>query len=613
MAELVEIRTPERNPASMLAAAAGSARFFALLRQFGVLGGIAAAVALGTWVVLWTQTPSYSLLYGNLSDRDITQVMDALQASNIRYRVDHSSGAVLVPSAEVHEARMKLATAGLPNSSSMGFEVLQEQSSFGTSQFMETMRYQHALEAELARTVGQLTGVRSARVHLGMPKQTAFLRDRKQPSASVLLDLYPGRTLEKGQVAAISHLVSAAVPNLPLSGVTVVDQRGRLLSEDDPGNGLALTERQLEFTRSIEDRHARAITALLERIAGPDAVHVQVAADVDFTVSEQTSETFNPDLATVRSEQKIEERRIGAGTLGVPGALSNQPPGAGQAPEVANAGADAGADGGAGAGDATGTARTPETSRSQQVRNFEVDRTINHTTSPVGQLRRLSVAVLVKNRTQTDDAGVTTSQPWSAEEIANFEGLARRAVGFDEARGDSLSVTAADLVGPQAVEPLPEVPLWEQPWFWDVARQLGGASFALLVLLTVLRPAVKSLTAKPEKSEADEASGLAQIAGEEAGVTILRLPDGRSVTVDLSNLDSGATRVVGMPRSESTELVVAGQASDGTAEGSGEGDDANALVHLDELERDLHKVREMVITDPKLAALIMRRWVEAGE
>jgi len=635
MSELIQVARQGSGPLRLLNDAAVSGKLASVLRQFGVLAGIAAAVALGTWVVLWSQSPTYSLLYGNLSDRDITQVMDALQGNGTDYRVDQVSGAIMVRSTQVHDIRLKLAAAGLPESNSKGFEVLQEQSGFGTSQFIETMRYQHALESELARTVGQMNGVRNARVHLAMPKQSAFLRERKAPSASVLLDLHAGRTLEKGQVAAILHLVASAVPNLPLSGVTVVDQRGKLLSEDD-SSGLGHSERQLEYVRTLEERHVHAITTLLERIAGEDAVHVQVAADLDFTRNEQTSETFNPDLKTVRSEQTTEERRIGNGAIGIPGALSNQPPGTGTAPEstAANA-ADPAAtqappspdgttpppavsDPGAAATNAApavaaAAERSPESSKTQQVRNYEVDRTIAHSSSSAGQLRRLSVAVLIRNRVVTDAQGVASAKPWTEEELKNFEDLARRAVGFDESRGDSISITTADLVAPTTIEPLPAQPLWEQAWIWDASRQLAGASFALLVLFGVLRPAVKSLTVKPQAgSDAASSSAVAAMEKDEAGMTILRLPDGRSLTVDLSGLDQGQTvQVVNVPGSDSRALVVSGGVG-GTTDGSADGSSGQE-VPLDELERDLQKVRDMVINDARLAALIMRRWVEAGE
>ncbi len=639
MTELIQVTRQGSGPLRLLNDAADSGKLAAMLRQFGILAGIAAAVALGTWVVLWSQSPTYSLLYGNLSDRDITQVMDALQGNGTDYRVDQVSGAILVRSTQVHDIRLKLAAAGLPESNSKGFEVLQEQSGFGTSQFIETMRYQHALESELARTVGQMNGVRGARVHLALPKQSAFLRERKAPSASVLLDLHAGRTLEKGQVAAILHLVASAVPNLPLSGVTVVDQRGKLLSEDD-STGLGHSERQLEYVRTLEQRHVRAITALLERIAGADAVHVEVAADLDFTRSEQTSETFNPDLRTVRSEQTTEERRIGSGAVGIPGALSNQPPGTGTVPESTAANAadpaasqappapdgtipppavpDPGAATTTGApavaaATATAAERSPESSKTQQMRNYEVDRTIAHSSSSTGQLRRLSVAVLIRNRVVTDAEGIAAAKPWTGEELQNFEALARRAVGFDESRGDSISITTADLVAPATLEPLPAQPLWEQAWIWDASRQLAGASFALLVLFGVLRPAIKSLTVNPESAaDAASTSTVAAMEKDEAGMTVLRLPDGRSLTVDLTGLDQGKTvQVVSVPGSDSRALVVA-NAAGGTTNGSADGAAGEGLPP-DELELALQKVRDMVINDARLAALILRRWVEAGE
>lgn len=608
MAELVEVEGRNLGSGGTRLVQIGqgnSGQILALLRQFGVLVGIAAAVALGAWVVLWSQTPNYSLLYGNLSDRDLTQVMDALQGSGLEYQVDHASGAILVPSSRVHDARMKLAAAGLPKSASMGFEVLSEQSGFGTSQFMETVRYQHALEAELARTISQVSNVRTARVHLAMPKQTAFLRDRKPPSASVLVDLYPGRQLEKGQVAAISHLVAAAVPNLPISGVTVVDQQGSLLSEDGSDGALGVTTRQLDYTRSIEDRHREAITQLLEQIAGPNSVHVQVAAEMDYTVSEQTSETYNPDLNTLRSEQVLEEKRLGAAAAGIPGALSNQPPTQSSTPETTAAAGGTATDPAAAS---SSESKTPESTRTQQTRNYEVDRTISHITTPVGQLRRLSVAVLVNNRVTRDAQGVATPQPWTDEEIARFTSLAREAIGFSEARGDTISVTTADLVGPAAMEPLPEPPMWEQPWVWDLGRQLAGGVFALLVLFGVVRPAIKSLLPSKDALPAPAAAGgtLAQLGGQEGALTILRLPDGRSITVDLSNVGD---QVITPVRGGDADVVV--QSRSGESADSAQAEQQALPAPKSELEQDLERVQKLVADDPKLAALIIRGWVEA--
>lgn len=604
MAELVETEAGA-NTGRLVQSAVVVNQLPNLLKQLGVLGAIAAAVALGAWVVLWSQTPNYSLLYGSLSDRDLTELMEALQAGDIDYRVDHASGAILVPSASVHDARLKLAAAGLPKSASMGFEVMSEQSGFGTSQFMETMRYQAALEAELARTVARVSNVRSARVHLALPKQSAFLRDRKPPSASVFIDLYPGRSLEKGQVQAISHLVAASVPNLPQSAVTVVDQKGSLLSDPNDDSPLALTERQLDYTRNIEERHRRAITDLLEQIAGPGAVHVQVSAEMDFTRSEETSETFNPDPGSVRSEQVLEEKRVGANATGIPGALSNQPPTPAAAPEAA-----AGATLSDAEANSTETAKTPESSRSQQTRNFEVDRTIAHVQTPVGRVRRLSVAVLVNKRIKKDDQGAVTSEDWTEDEVKRFTALAREAIGFSEARGDTISVNTADLIGPPVLEPLPEPPLWEQPWFWDLLRQLAGASFALMVLFGVVRPAVKSLTGtKLDAATALATAGLAaDVAGQQGGMTILRLPDGRSITVDLRNFNNDT---VLLPSPTSINLDNAADTNREAAAAGGPATEELTPEERTELELDLERVRKIVFEDPKLSALVIRSWLEA--
>ena len=263
-----------------------------LLRQAGILVGIAAAVAIGVAVVLWSQTPNYSLLYSSLSDRDLTQVMDALHNANIDYKVQNSSGAILVPSSKVYDARMKLAAAGLPKSASMGFDVLEKDQGFGSSQLAETVRFQHALEQELAKSISGLSNVRSARVHLAIPKPSVFARDRKDPSASVLVDLYPGRMLDDGKVAAITHLVAASVPNLGENAVTVVDQQGHLLTTSDSPENMQVTLARFDYTRKLENNYSKRIEDILTPLVGLDGVKAQVSAEVDFTDTEQTAKAI---------------------------------------------------------------------------------------------------------------------------------------------------------------------------------------------------------------------------------------------------------------------------------------------------------------------------------
>ncbi len=458
-----------------------------VLRQAGLLVGIAASVALGVAVVMWSQTPNYSLLFGNLSDRDASAVIDSLQGSGIAYKVDEASGGIMIPTAKLHEARMKLAAAGLPKSNSMGFEMLQEEQGFGTSQFIEKARYQRALEAELSRSIAKVANVKSARVHLALPKESVFARDKKDPSASVLLDLYPGRRLEDGQVAAIAHMVAASVPNLLISGVTVVDQTGRLLTRAGASQ-LAISSERFDYTKRVEKSYVKRIESILQPIVGFNDVRAEVTADLDFTSTEQTSETFNPDLPAVRSEQLSEESRSGgAAAAGVPGALTNQPPGNAAVPEEAN-----------GEAGEKSSAEKQNQSRKKETRNYELDKTISHTQKAIGSLEKISIAVVLNNPSTTDEKGVISQIQYTPTEIERFTQLIKNSVGFNIARGDTVSVIATNFFVAAAAEPLPELAIWEQPWVMDVAKQALGAIFVLYLLFGVLRPTMKNMMKKPE-------------------------------------------------------------------------------------------------------------------
>ncbi|GAB4303223.1 MAG: flagellar basal-body MS-ring/collar protein FliF [Thiohalomonadaceae bacterium] len=452
------------------------------VRQVGLMFGLAASVALGVAVVLWSQEPSYSVLYANLGSKDASQVMDALQKQGVRYRLDEKTGALMVPTSAVHELRLKLANDGLPHSSASGLDVLQQKQEFGTSQFLETARYQHALEGELARSVMTINSVEHARVHLALPKQTAFIRERQPPSASVLVSLYPGRTLEEAQVAAITHMVASSIPNLEPSRVTVVDQSGRLLSSKPPTNA-AVNQEQFEYTRKLEESYIARIEDIIAPIVGMQGVRAQVSAEVDFTITEQTQESYNPDLPALRSEQVYEEKSTSEGAQGVPGALSNTPPVAATVPEVATG--------------QPGGAAVAQSGRSlnRATKNYELDRTISHSKLATGQVRRLSVAVVVDDRQSVNQNGEVVREPRSAEEMERIAALVREAVGYNAQRGDTVNVINASFQTAQTVEPLPEPPLWKQPWVLDVGRQLLGVLVVILLLFGVLRPLLRALAA----------------------------------------------------------------------------------------------------------------------
>ena len=448
------------------------------LKQLVMLVSIALAIAAGIWLVFWSQGPSYSVLFGNLEGREAGQVMDQLNAAGIPFKLDDKSGAILVPEDKVRSARVQLASQGLPQSS--GMESIDGQSAFGTSQFMESARYQHALETELGRTISQVQGVSSARVHLALPKQSVFVRDRKKPSASVMLQLFGGRHLEPGQVQAIVHVVASSVPELEANEVTVVDQNGTLLSSPEDEEQFALTAKQFEYQSEIERAYSQRVEDMLIPIVGAGRVRARVTADVDFTMTERTSEDYNPRTTAVRSEQTaLEQRRPG------------------------------------------------ETAQSQSAtRNFEVDRAITHTRAPVGILRKLSVAVILDDLQKTDASGTTTTTPLAQADIDRFTNLVKQAIGFDEQRGDKVNVMNASFkVDAPSTANEEATPFYRQPWFKEAGKQIVGVVLVLLLGFLIVRPVMRSLMTvsvrpAPGGSIGELAGDRVTIGGAAAGASI---------------------------------------------------------------------------------------------
>jgi len=305
-----------------------------IARQMGLMLGLALSVAIGVAVVLWSQEPSYGRLYSEIGESDVSEILDVLNKENIKYKVETGSGAIMVPMDQVSAVKLKLAAQGLPKSNSLGYELLDKDQGFGASKSVETVRFQRALEGEIARTIMAIQSVKSARVLLAMPVQSVFVRERKKPSASVIVNLYQGRSLDKGQVESIIHLVASSVPQLDAEQVTVVDQKGQLLNSNDSSVAGNLTSKQFEYKKNIEEHLMGRIQNILSPLVGGDGMRVQISADVDFTETDRTQEMFNPDLPALRSEQTSEEQNSLSATQGVPGALSNQPTPAGAAPEA---------------------------------------------------------------------------------------------------------------------------------------------------------------------------------------------------------------------------------------------------------------------------------------
>ena len=417
------------------------------LRPLLLLVGLAAAVAAGVGIALWSHGPNYSLLFGNLADADAARVTQSLDQSGIPYKVEN--GAVLVPAENVTDARMKLAAKGLPGSS--GFSLMEKDPGFGVSQFVENARYQHALEQELARTIEGLRPVEGARVHLAVPQQSAFIRDRRPVSASVFLQLRGGHRLDREQVESIINLVASSIPELTSDQVTVVDSQGRLLSSPEKNSEFAMREEQLEIARRMEEDYAHRIESLLTPLLGPGRVRAQVVAQIEMASTEEAREQYRPDSQIVRSEQTSEQTtRTGAGAQGVPGSLTNQPPEGGrvQPPAPANAAASAAAPAPGATAEVAGSA--PDNASRAATRNYEIDRTVAYTRQPAGRLTRLSVAVLIDNLRKTDEEGKVTESALTEEQVGRITTLVRDAVGFDEARGDRVSVRVVETRPPMS-------------------------------------------------------------------------------------------------------------------------------------------------------------------
>ena len=462
-------------------------------RQLFMLAGIAGAVAIGIAAVLWSRAPNYGLLYGGLEQKDAAAVTQALQAGNTPYTLSSDGSSIFVPAADVAGVRLKLAGQGLPQGSAAS-AVAATDSPFGMSDMAERTHYQSMLENDLSGTIAGLQSVRAARVHLALPKPSAFIRDNKPASASVVVTLYPGRQLDQGQVAAIVHLVAASVPDLDTRQVSVIDQGGNLLTVSDPDSASAIGDSRLRLSNRIEATYTQRVEDLLTPLVGAGKVRAQVFADLDFSQTEKASETFNHDNPALRSEQTNSETRTDAANNGgVPGALSNQPPNTGANATAANPAAGAGAKPGQGQNAATQTAQTPTQQTQSATRNFELDRTVSHVTDPAGKVARLSVAVVVDNKQVPDKDGKSKSVPFTAEEISRLTELTKNAVGFSAARGDSVSVINEAFHGAIADEEPQSTPFWERPGMLDLIKQGLGVMIALVVGFFVLRPILKGL------------------------------------------------------------------------------------------------------------------------
>ncbi|WP_225758490.1 flagellar basal-body MS-ring/collar protein FliF [Leclercia sp. Marseille-Q4284] len=523
----------------------------------------AAAIAIVVAMVLWAKQPDYRTLFSNLSDQDGGAIVTQLTQMNVPYRFSDNGGALEVPADKVHELRLRLAQQGLPKGGAVGFELL-DQEKFGISQFSEQVNYQRALEGELARTIETLGPLKSARVHLAMPKPTLFVREQKAPSASVTVNLQPGRALDEGQISAVVHLVSSAVAGLPPGNVTLVDQMGRLLTKSNT-SGRDLNDAQLKYATDVETRLQSRIEAILGPIVGTSNVHAQVTAQIDFADKEQTEEQYRPNgdaaQAVMRSRQVNENLQVGGPNPGgVPGALSNQPAPANTAPINAPAQNQQNGQQGAQQQQTTAAANAgPRTSSRNETTNYEVDRTIRHTKMNTGEVQRLSVAVVVNYKALADGKPL----PLTAEQMKQIENLTREAMGYSEKRGDTLNVVNSPF---SAVDDTSgELPFWKTQSFIDQLIEAGRWLLVVIVAWLLWRKAVRPQLVR----RADEAKALKE-------QSMLHEETQEAVEVRLSKDEQMQQRR------------------------------ANQRMGAEVMSQ---RIREMSDNDPRVVALVIRQWM----
>ncbi|RJX34166.1 MAG: flagellar basal body M-ring protein FliF [Oxalobacter sp.] len=469
-----------------------------IVRTLILLIGAAAIVGIMVGVWMWSQKPDLRVLFSNYSDKDGGAIVASLQQMNIPYKIAEGGGAILVPGDQVHDIRLRLASQGLPKGGGVGFELMESQK-LGVSQFLEQVNFQRALEGEMARSIQSIGAVHTARVHLALHKASVFVRDQQKPTASVLLNLHPGRTLDQNQVSAIVHLVASGVPNLLASNVTVVDQNGSLLSNaDKPLDGRGLDPAQIKYVQELQQSIAKRVESIIIPIVGVGNVRAEATAEVDFSRSEQAAETYKPNLPpnqpSVRSQQNTETQTLAgnATASGVPGALTNQPPVPATAPLTTPP---TGATAGAVRRGATPVA-PPMNTHKDTTTNYEVDKTIRYVQQPMGGLKRLTVAVVVNYKKEIKN-GQATFVPLTDAEKTQITDLVKEAMGFSKERGDSLNVLNAPFAMPEKVDVV-ELPLWKRPSVHAMGITAGkyilGGAVILYLFLSVLRPMMRKIS-----------------------------------------------------------------------------------------------------------------------
>ena len=538
-------------------------------RQLIFLAGLAGSIALGVSVVLWSQADEYAPLYATLSAEDVSSVVQSLESSRTPYKLDRATGNVEVQAEQVHQIRIKLASEGLPSSEGKGFDMLYKEQELGLSSFMEKARYDRALEEELSRTIMAMESVQAARVHLAIPKPSGFIRSSGKPAASVMVNLYAGRDLADRQLAGIRNLVASSVPELSVDDVSVVDQSGRLLSYDESPDGVIGGLERFDITQKLEQSYVDRILAMITPITGIEGVRTQVKADLDFTAIETTSETYAPEAA-VRSEQVAEQRSTSTLNGGIPGTLANQPPEDAvleDEPEGDSAEA------------------VPSNSNVSSVRNYELDKTISHVRQAPGSLNRLTVAVVLDYQEVTDEEGIVSRVPMPDEEIERIQSLVQEAIGYDEARGDRVTVTSASFLPIPELEPLPAPSILDSPLIWKVARILVAVIVCFILIFKVIKPVMKT---------ASDAATVAAAAESQPAPPANALPAPANET----GAAYGAQAAIPSMADQQDEMVSLSSQPPTAIPGAGP-------VY----QQQLDAARTMVADEPDRVAYIVKNWV----
>lgn len=540
-----------------------------VVRQIGLMIVFAASIAVGVGGILYVKEPNYAPLYHDVSYQDANEIVQVLNANEIKYQLDTDNKLILVEHRKIHQARLQLAAAGISSSERMGYDLLDQKSQLGTSQFIEKAKYHRSLEGELAKTIGSIQVVKFARVHIAIPKKTVFISDRRRPSASVFLELQPGRLLEPSQVEAITNLVASSIPELSEKSVTVLDQKGNLLSHSRHNDEVQQASKHLEYVQKIEDKYVARVHNILEPIIGLGQFKVEVTADIDFTRQTQTAEMFNPDNEAIRSEQILDEQQYGRDEMaGVPGALANQPPEVAEIEGQDNVAAD----------DQLSNARR------QTSRNYELDRTIRYVEQSVGQVRKLSVAVVINDKPAIANTAETAEQPVAADTIAaagadNIKktlaytqeelnlvtALVKDAIGFDVNRGDRVMVINQPFRVPaeEAIEPLPDASILEAPWFETIIKMVGGVILTVVLVFGFLKPMMNRLANQ--------------------GQTALAINDSLQVEDPIVEEEEVAAPI------EENEILLPGPG--------------------ESYEAQLNAVKNMVVDDPRRVAQVVKTWL----